>query len=144
MARLPDRAAAARQPGSRRSSGSHVKMTLMLLVVLAGVASLVNLAPSALHGELHARTAGAELRQLTGAQRAVGRRAAVACISWLCLPCRPLTEMHALCRGPAPTHQRREAAAGTLASCREASQPAVPLYACSSERRCTASLSASW
>ncbi|PRW44917.1 hypothetical protein C2E21_6489 [Chlorella sorokiniana] len=67
MARLPDRAAAAAR--GRRSGGSHVKMTLMLLVVLAGVASIVNLAPSALHAELHARTAGAELRQLTEGQR---------------------------------------------------------------------------
>ncbi len=67
MARLPDRAAAVRHSGGRRSGGSHVKMTLVLLVVLAGVASIVNLAPSALHAELHARTAGAELRQLTGA-----------------------------------------------------------------------------
>ena len=68
MARLPDRAAAAARHGAGRRTGSHIKMTLMLLVVLAGVASIVNLAPSALHAELHARSAGAELRQLTGAQ----------------------------------------------------------------------------
>lgn len=70
MARLPERgAAAAARHGAARQKGSHVKMTLMLLVVLAGVASIINLAPSSLHAELHARSAGAELRQLTGEQR---------------------------------------------------------------------------
>lgn len=59
MARL-DMARAARR------HGSHTKMVLLVLLVFVAVVGMLNLTPPGLHAELHARSAHAELRELTG------------------------------------------------------------------------------
>ncbi len=50
-----------------RRGGSHLRMAVLGLVVLASVLGMLNMAPASLHAELHTSSTRKELRQLTGA-----------------------------------------------------------------------------
>ncbi|KAL4424646.1 hypothetical protein ABPG77_002264 [Micractinium sp. CCAP 211/92] len=71
MARLDRKGGVARSGGA----GSHLKMALLGLVVLAAVLGMLNMAPASLHRELHTSHSRQELRRQTeGAQPGQERR----------------------------------------------------------------------